>query len=463
MMKKNNKKVAYLPPQRGKVAFMPSLRSVTTRIGAYTSRYARDYLNRATETDSLLFAKKLSGIGTRVTAGRKELEMVANTQFDAAGGGADETPSLLETSTKVTSGVNGAYRAKVHKVHMVFGTPPSKGLRDLVRENGEIKKQITDTLSQVVTDGTRQLLGHGHGFNQKSVLYITPDQFGFDANSIWQQILEFPTHGTGTSNIQRVYAGITKLRSTLSVSNNNVMLPMNVKVSLIKQKNPDIRGIDIANEVINALSSTQEEGKMASLYQFSDRITNAICTFTNVDPRMNNIHSCPNAVANYEIVKSKTVRLSAGDHLQFTYDHYFRSGIDLRPIMAAREGATIEDNSMYTYALVLETWGPNVEALKLDASGNPVTPAVRWNGSAPGQFSMELSRHAYGAKGTATSTIGAGGFQAGPFAVRVFTDGLSYGTKLPTTNFHYTKLNANDGFAVPLLSDKDVINAGNRK
>lgn len=469
-VRKYNRKKAVRPkkvysPRGGFQSYLPSyLKNPTAKkVGKVLINAAGNYMDKATDTETLGFSKKVVGYATKVASRGKELEMIPNTYSGAAATGPERIPSLTKKRLKITSGYNDVYRAKVHKLHVIAGEPPSRALEALVRQNGEQKREIFSTLRNTQTGDERKHLTRAFGFNQKVVAFIDPDFFGCDVNRVWNDVLELSPHTTSSTLIQRVYGAVTKISNVLTISNNNLVLPTFISVKLIRQKQQGIRGKDIPNNVFNTLAATQEDGHMTALYQVGSKSTSLVGTFAEVDPTRNDVHSCPNATACYEIVKSKTIKLGAGDHLEFTYDHLYKSGIDLRLLMAAREGVTMEDNSLYTYGLVVEGWGPKVEAVGLDAAALPLLPTVRYSGSGPGQFSMEMKVTAYGAKASAQGVVSTTGFIAGPFAERVFTDASYDISATEIANFDYQQLGAANGIDVPLLSDKFVTYGGNRK
>ena len=441
---------------KGKITFSP----------AYVERKANDWLKNKTEEEALRFNRKLAGVATKVLGrGEAEVEMVPNTFDGSQGSGAESVPSFYTKSIKRNSGGNGTYNSKVHKLKFVAGDPPSRALARLHKDNGTLTKRILKTLNDVSDNTSRQALSISNGFNQKNVVYVHPGYFGFEYNGIWNNVLDYDTQTTPNDKIQRAYAAVSKLISKVTLTNNNVVLPINVCFKLIRQKAVGVRASDIGTNIINTSHTVQDAGKFPIHYQLRDFQSTTNMSYTAVDPTKSAIHGSMNALAFYEIVKSKTVKVAAGDHVEFLYEHNFKSGINMSKLLSAIIGSEPEDNSLYTYGLVVETWGPRVEALKLDGNGDPILPAVRINGTGPSNYTFEFEKYAVGAKATSsfnpdtTQT----GLQAGPFATRVFTPEVLTGSETnKIIEFNYVLLNAANGFKVPLITDTTISDA-NRK
>jgi hypothetical protein len=468
-MSKNTSRRKAVGPKSGQVMKAPGFGRTqgAAFIAAYVERKAKDYLLKKTQEEALRFTRKIAGTARKVAdKDGREYEMIPNTFEGATASGPGMLPSETTKSVKRGSGTNGTYNSKVHKLKVVAGDPPSRAMARLMKDNGTLNKRILKTITDVKDDATRQQLTHAHGFNQKNIMFIHPGYFGYQYNGIWNTVLDYTTPTTPNDKIQRAYAAVSKLVSRVIITNNNAILPINVTFRLIRQKAIGLRALDLANEVINDSHTTQQAGKMPIHYQVRDIQTSTNMTFTAVDASSRSaMHGCMQGLSAYEIVKSQTVKLSAGDHAEFTYEHNYKSGIDLSKLLSAIIGNDPEDNSFFTYGLVIETWGPKVEALKLDASANPITPAVRMNGTGPGNYSFEFEKYAIGAKASSvyapdtTET----GIQVGPFATRVFTPEVLTGSETTKVyEYNYGLLNAPNGFKIPLITDT-VVSQADRK
>jgi hypothetical protein len=379
-------------------------------------------------------------------------------------------PIVGEMSTRRSSGYNGTWNSKVHVLKVTAGRQPGKYLRDSMQLIGEKRYRHSDTRYGTLTGDARKALTLSYGFNQKFVGFVGSPLFGWTPEQVMNDI-GFTSYSTSIEKLQRAYASVSCLRSSMQLTNNNKILPMYVKTMLIRQI---VNGVNFGAAVTKAYSADntiQDAGAMPIAYQLGPAVqkTGGSILETFVDPTKGAIHSSPNALANYEIVSTHTTKLSAGDSLDFTYDHKYRSGINMEQLFSmASLGGGIDPGSSYTYRLALELWGPAVEAVALDGLVAPIDDE-RYRGSGPGHFSMEFQKYMIGVKPkgpNSTSAAVAGGWVPDTqFDIRLFTREYDGDTTVANRikNYPYEALDVANGFRIPLITDTQVEKGGSKK
>lgn len=462
--KKRSAFITPMPPRRGPGKVVPkSPNKAADKVGGDFRRAVGKYTRSVSDEfkRQAFFAAAQWGvreINSRVVA----MQMQPKSSFEPRK--RPRIPTQTKEDIIVNSGFNGTYNARVHKIKYLAGIPPGRALRQLVAQNGEKTKRVFDSRYDMPDGGGRASLTKSFGFNQKLVLFPTNGLFGSTPAELYDDVLVVAgTPQTQSSVVQTAYAAITKLNSEMALVNNNKVLPMFITLKIVRQINDKFNWNSIPAEVINADLNVQEAGRVGKVFQLQNRLSDTGFNWTSVDKNKNNIHSCTNALMNYEVVTSKRVKLAAGDSLEFNYEHCLQSGINLNELFGTHLDTEFSSGSMYSYGLIIEAHGPQVEAIALDATGGLTNE--RHRGLAPGEFSMEFKRSATGARNSSTLGVlpGAqqGGYEVGSFAVRVFSQSALANT-LKIRNWNYNQIGGNNGFRVPVISDTAVVQAGSK-
>ena len=144
-------------------------------------------------------------------------------------------------------------------------------------------------------------------------------------------------------------------------------------------------------EKVLTLLTTQTDGAMPHTYQLNvPSSQNFLGTKVFVDPRTAGIKVSDKFKAANEIVETKTVRLSAGDHIELNYIHNFGRGIRLDKLHGLREDGSTVPSFPYTYTLMVEAFGEKVECY------NAALPNAIYKGTCVGTLAFEFSRRVEG-------------------------------------------------------------------
>jgi hypothetical protein len=377
--------------------------------------------------------------------------------------GTEEIPVTSVTDVVRKSGGNGTYSAKIHRIHFSAGKRPSKALLALGKMQGITKMRIYDTQRQMLADNTRPDLSFSHGFNRRIISQVMPTVFGFNVQDLaWRFGLQQGSgYGTSPTKNQTSYGAVYKLTSQLNAINNNKILPCKLKLHFVRQKSLSLGSEDIMPTVANDTIITQQPGKIPVVRQLTaGTTTNPVRHSIAVDNTSHGFFSCGNGKQNFERIKTFNVNLAAGDSLQLTYDHWLRSGIHLQKLHSAVATTEVDYDSYYTYALIIEHYGPQVEAISATDAN------VRYRGTAWGQFNIETKKFLEGvmpSAGTIASVNPASalGFASNDFAIRSFTtvdasSGLIADRRVFNTGFEDASL------SIPIITDTSVVASGRK-
>lgn len=374
-------------------------------------------------------------------------------------------PLSEEKSMSRISGGNGTWNAKIHKVHVKAGRPAGKYLRDSMQLLGERKYRRRDTRYAYPDGNARKALTLSYGFNEKFVGAVGEELFGFTYSQVRSDI-GYATWTTPTEKLQRNYASVTCLRSIMELTNNNKVLPMTVKCNLVRTIDPGQTFHATLNNCTSASLTAQRAGAMPLAYQQTVPSTKSggFIRELMIDPYKAALHGAPNSLALYEIEKSITTRLAAGDKLHFTYDHEFKSGINMEELYSENYLGPVNEQRPYTYMLLLEIVGPKTEAVQLDNTGAAITDQ-RYSGTGPGHFSTEFQQYVIGVqrRGVPVPETGTTGqIQSDRFDLRTFTRDIDGDPAVinRVKKFTYTDLNVPNGFELPLITDTQVTKGG---
>lgn len=366
---------------------------------------------------------------------------------------ADEIPTTSDISTHYVSGKNGLYHSREHRIKFFSGNNYGRWMRNIIKTDGiqTLKRgDTTETLGLGSTD--RANLTYRFGAGQKGQVKFLDSVCGFRVGEI-TPLFDLAGLDTSTTADQTAYGAISMLRSQVTVTSLNKFVPMYVKFYLLKAKDVSATSQAQFDDCCNSDINIQQNGRMPRYFQQTAPTVTTHYHEVKVDPKTRGVRAADNWETAFEIVQSRTVKLSAGDRVKVDYMHLLMSGVRLDNLYNYVKSPDFSTDHPICYTMMMEVWGEEVD-IQAFTDANQTIKAT-----SPGVVQFEFAKWL---KGVRNNEPGVDyidsdpqqGWKVGDFAVKVYTRKPVIGTTR-RWNSNYSNLNQNNasGYKVPIMSD----------
>ena len=330
-----------------------------------------------------------------------------------------------------------------HRDSIHTGRPTSSAIWDAVKENGVHRAVMYDSKISLTGEKnffTRADLDHASGFNTRK--FIVP---GASLYPNKQDIIDAGNLSSADTisehQDQRVYLSLLEAMSEMKFHNQSAFMKMTLKVHLVRQKQePALSPAnDISANVLSAVAAgPQNDNAIPLNYQLTDpelslgtASTFAAGAMLDVDLSLKGrgLATSPYFRDKYDIVKTVSKTLKAGDIWHFKHIHHFGPGLMMDHIYRAIEtGAS--DGTKYSplsYFYIFELKGQQVEGVYKPSASSDLDTYI---GTGPSYMTFEARKTLkYATKSRDSVEATPGGFNEQPaMHIRIYqTDPLFEG------------------------------------
>ena len=396
-------------------------------------------------------------------------EAIRNTASPTSHSG-DKVPATnkdTEISLKSMAGA-GVHRYEYRK-SFESGYPATKAVKQYAKLHGTRKKVLYDTkIAAAGLSGSqmaREDLNGSCGFNSRNFRI-------FSANCYVNHEDCRDTAAITTSDFSilayeslRAYASIMWIKTQIAVYNQSAYFPMKAKIYMITHKDPKFGTTiqqDFAQNVFNAVTSTQTNGAVPIWYQHANPVIEGAYASGNCNVSIDmslkgrGLMDSGHFRANYDIVKTFTQKIEPNSTWFFNHKHHCGPGLDIaRLIEESASTANLLSPAGYFY--VLEVSGYPCEAIAQEG-----VLQFPYLGTNPCYYQTEYKKTLkYGLQALDGTDITSSGIGSSNCAVRVYTTqdavsatGIREKYVLPANLVDDPASLADGKAVVPFLTDK---------
>jgi len=265
----------------------------------------------------------------------------------------------------------------VHRARITTGRPTTRSIWNVVKANGLSRYVIFDTKFRVGLDEYDMppvQKDQIAGFNQRTFTVLPASTYITMKDLLDITQSETETEPRGRS--QRRYASILDATSEMMFHNQNRFHRTKVKIHLVKaMKEADITGIrqiqeDIAENVLNADATLQQSCTVPIVYQFSDpeitasaeepKVSGSLMTTVNMSLKGNGLMESDFFRDHYQIAKTTSHTLLAGETLLYRHTHCFGPGFDMANVCDTPPENDYRFYEPMSYFYILEHYGGDI-------------------------------------------------------------------------------------------------------
>lgn len=317
--------------------------------------------------------------------------------------------AFMETETVSAAGrpTAGGLIGKVqHAKHIQSGKPTSSTLKRLAKNNGTHKAVMFDTKFDNLRNAD---YNHSHGFNCKTFWF--PPAASFPNLADLEREIGSSSLGVIRSSRaeETFYASVLNVKQMITLHNQNVSLPMKVKVHWVRMDDRRF-GLNPVQRLATAMfqaniSGPQEElslrENVPQAYQFSnlERLgptddENLRGYEVQTSMKLNPFVSAPAFKTQFSHIRTVSKVLQPGDTWSVNLTNHCGSGINLEELrtttLSIPAASTNQALQPVSYMPVIETHGFTVEGVQIGPTGGQSN--FTYLGSAPGWWKAELKK-----------------------------------------------------------------------
>lgn len=378
-----------------------------------------------------------------------------------------EPQALVSHTSRATKPGRGTIgQGRTFKTSIHTGHATSKSVLRNAKDNGSTIETWSDTEKTVLDAGDREHLTRSYGFNQKMIWNV--DNLGYWSLADLYNVFGGAGYFTSKQD-QVIYADSHHFDTDFRIRNVNTYLRSKVKFHILRQKEKNsATNAEFNSDTFNTTTTAQQLGKIPINRQLLARNDNPLAGGSNnyIDPE-GKLNMSLNFQSNFDIVKTYTNVLEAGEEWFINHKHHTGPGLRIDKIIAqvrASTGYNIQSAPFYYYAI--EAVGLPCECIKNDNT------LIRYTGTAPGALHLEMKK-SYKVGTCSTATIYApedpGGFLKSDYGFRIYTKpnpSFTIATKQFFVNHSDITDPSNTGatkYSIPVISDMTMQAGGLQK
>jgi hypothetical protein len=286
--------------------------------------------------------------------------------------------------------------------------------------------------------------------------------------------------------IVRVYANTIYFEDEYRITNNNAYFPIRVRVNLTSY-----RGLDTPSnahttmlDCVNSSTTLQSQKGMPIYMQQNTATDNTLSSadpgfsHVDVDPKTPGVKASPLFKAEFNIIKSDSIKLDPGDTLVYKHRHYTGPGLRLDKMIdfiRMSQEATPDVEKWYplSYYPWFEIVGGKAYAFTQFSTSDP---NAKFEGTSPAYVNFEYTKRSLAVVKNFTSDLlmsgvtdpTGGRFEVGDYTVRTYVTQPTDEGSLPNKRFYVAPDKILDGtdtpgldtYTVPIMTDAVARHAG---